>query len=141
MNEMNCDEILMAKMAEFNGEEINVSVKDMDLHFAACENCRREIEQMLDMNNLLDRQTRLEQDADLWPVIEKRITRETASPIGWKPFALLATLLVIYRLLEMLPERDLGMALKLVPLFLIVGLFLGLKENPFKINTELVPER
>ncbi len=141
MNEMNCDEILMAKMAEFDGEELKVTVRDMDLHVAACENCRRDIEQMLDMNSLLNRQSRLEQDADLWPVIEKQILTKTPSLIGWKPFALLTTLLVIYRLLEMLPERDLGMAFKFVPLFLIVGLFLGLRENPFKINTELVPER
>jgi hypothetical protein len=41
----------------------------------------------------------------------------------------------------MLPAQDLGLAFKFVPLVLIVVLFVFLKENPFKINGELILER
>ena len=83
------------------------------------------------------------QDADLWPAIEKRINPERATilPVKWQPFALLGISLVVYKLLEMVPERDFGWALKIVPFILIAALFGFLKENPFKINTELILEK
>jgi hypothetical protein len=40
----------------------------------------------------------------------------------------------------MIPERDLGFAIKVVPLILVITLFAFLKENPFKINAELILE-
>lgn len=141
MNEINCETFLMTKMTEIDGEETEISAEQINLHLANCENCRQEIEQLRDTDNLLKRQTRREPDADLWSAIEKQIGTQTASPIGWKPFALLGVLLVVYKLLEMLPERDFGLAFKLVPLVLIVALFVFLKENPFKINGELILER
>jgi len=48
---------------------------------------------------------------------------------------------VIIKLLEMLPAHDLGMTIKLVPLVIVALLFVLIKENPFRINTELVMER
>ncbi len=141
MNEINCEIFLMTKMAEIDGEETEISAEQMNLHLAACGNCRQEIEQMRSTDNLLGRQTRHEQDADLWSAIENRIGKQTVSQTGWKPFALLGALLVAYKLLEMLPAQDLGLAFKFVPLVLIVVLFVFLKENPFKINSELIPER
>jgi hypothetical protein len=78
---------------------------------------------------------------DLWPAIENRIAKRSNSVIGWRPFALIGLLLVIYKLLEMLPARDLGLAFKLVPLVIVAFLFVLIKENPFRINTELVLER
>jgi predicted anti-sigma-YlaC factor YlaD len=141
MNETNCENVLMAKMAEIDGEETTVFSEQINLHLATCENCRQEIEQMQVADNLLKRQVRREQDADLWSAIEKQIGAKTTSQIGWKPFALLGVLLVAYKLLEMLPRQDFGLAFKLVPLVFIVALFVFLKENPFKINAELMPER
>jgi hypothetical protein len=41
----------------------------------------------------------------------------------------------------MLPARDPGMTFKLVPLIIVALLFVFIKENPFRINTELVLER
>lgn len=140
MNEINCENVLMAKMAEIDGEEAEFSTGQMNLHLATCENCRQEIQQMRLADNLLKNQTRREADADLWSAVEKRIGARTASPIGWKPFALLGSLLVAYKLLEMLPRQDFGLAFKLVPLVFIVALFVFLKENPFKINAELAQE-
>ena len=141
MNEMNCENALTAKMAEIDGETVKFSAEQVNQHLAECENCRQEIEQMQAADNFLRRQTRLKQDVDLWSAIEKQIGAETASQISWKPFILLGTLLVAYKLLELLPERDFGLVFKLVPLIFIVALFVFLKENPFKINTELILER
>ena len=137
MKEKNCENTLMAKMAEIDGEETIVSARQINLHLATCENCRQEVEQMLAADNLLRRQVRREQDADLWSAIEKQMGAKPVSQIGWKPFALLGVLLVAYKLLEMLPRQDFGLAFKLVPLVFIVALFVFLKENPFKINAEL----
>ena len=141
MNEINCENVLMAKMAEIDGEEMEISSAKINLHLADCENCRREFGQMQAADNLLKRQARREQHADLWSAVETRIGAKMDSQIGWKPFVLLGVLLVAYKLLEMLPRQDFGLAFKLVPLVFIVALFVFLKENPFKINTELTLER
>lgn len=137
MNEINCENALAAKMAEIDGEETVISPEQIDLHLATCENCLQEIEQMRFADNLLKRQVRREQAADLWPEIETRIGATGVSQIDLKPFVLLGALLVAYKLLEMLPEHNFGLAFNLVPLVLIVATFVFLKENPFKINNEL----
>lgn len=138
---MNCEDALTAKMAEIDGEETEISAERIDLHLATCENCRREVEQMRSADNLLKGNARREQTADLWSAIETRIDAKEVSQNDWKPFALLGALLVAYKLLEMLPEQTFGLAFNLVPLILIVATFVFLKENPFKINDELVSER
>ena len=141
MNETSCEYVLMAKMAELDDEGAQISAQTLNSHFSICENCRTGFEQMQTVGNLLKRQTRREQKVNLWAVIEKRIGGQTAKDMNWKPFVLLGVLLVAYILLEMLPRQDFGLMFKLVPLVFIVGLFVLLKENPFKINTELVLER
>ena len=141
MNEMNCENVLMAKMAELDGEETEISVETINSHLAVCENCRMEFEQMQNTNNLFNSHTRREQEANLWSAIEERIGAQSASPINWQPFVLLGVVLVGYKLLEMLPAQDLGLAFKIVPLIFVVALFVFLKENPFKINAELGLER
>ncbi len=78
---------------------------------------------------------------DLWSVIENRIVAQTASQTNWKPFLLLGVFLIAYKLVERLSTLDFGWSLKLVPLIFVVALFGFLKENPFKINTELALER
>ena len=141
MNGINCENALMAKMAEMDGEEISISSEQINLHLKDCENCRREIEQLHSADVTLKKMERREQTADLWTAIEARIEPKKDSLIGWKPFALCGSLLVAYKLLEMLPAESFGLAFKLVPFVFIVALFAFLKENPFKINEELVLER
>ena len=141
MNEMNCENVLTAKMAEFDGEETEISVEIINSHLSICGHCRMELEQMQNVGNLLKRQARREQEANLWSAIEQRIGAQTASPVNWKLFVLLGATLVGYKLLEMLPARDLGLAFKIVPLIFAAALFVFLKENPFKINAELGLER
>lgn len=140
MKEINCDDAMMAMMAEIDGEETEFSFELINFHLENCEGCRREFEQMQVVDDLLRRQERLEQPANLWAAIETRIGASVAAPpprIGWQPFALLGAILVGYKLLEMLPRQDFGLAFKIVPLIFIVALFVFLKENPFKINAEL----
>lgn len=143
MNKINCENAMLAMMAVMDGEEPLFSVEQTTAHLAQCKNCQQESEQMQNTVNLLNKQKRFEQDADLWSSIEKRIGAQTenASLIGWKMFFLLGVFLVAYKLLEMIPERDFGLLFKFVPLIFVVALFGFLKENPFKINTELGLER
>jgi predicted anti-sigma-YlaC factor YlaD len=141
MNELNCEDVLIAKMADADGEVTNLSRTQIELHIADCESCRHELEQMQAAAELLRRQSRSVIDADLWPAIEQRIGITSPTHSGWKIFALLSALLVAYKLLEMLPEQDPGFAFKLAPLLIVVVLFVFIKENPFRINTELILEK
>ena len=116
----------MAKMAEIDGEETEISAAQINASFGGLRklsstrssNCET-------TDDLLKRQTRREPDADLWSAIET--TDRRGKPLRRSARNRLlcsACLLVVYKLLEILPERDLGLAFKLVPLVLIVALFL-----------------
>jgi predicted anti-sigma-YlaC factor YlaD len=139
MNELTCEDVLMAQMAAADGEESGFSKQQLSAHIAGCANCQHEQKQLQALDQLLAGHTLSEPRVDLWPVIEKKVARR--STLSWRPFALIGLLLVIYKLLEMLPARDPGMIFKLVPLVIVVLLFVFIKENPFRINTELVMER
>ena len=141
MKELSCDDVLMAQMAAADGEAMELSQDQLAVHIAGCANCQHELNQMQVVDQVLTRHTLSEPRVNLWPAIENRIAKPTRSVVSWQPFALIGLLLVIYKLLEMLPARDLGMAFKLVPLVIPVLLFVLIKENPFRINTELVLER
>jgi len=138
MNELSCEDVLMAQMAVADGEEPAFSKELLAAHVTVCANCQNELKQLLALDRMLASQPLAEQHVDLWPMIENRIAKPV---LGWRPFALIGLLLVIYKLLEMLPAHDLGMAFKLVPLVIVILLFVFIKENPFRINTELVMER
>ena len=141
MNEVNCDDVLMARMAEGDGEKPTLAMEQINAHMQSCENCQREVVQIMSVDSLLERQTRYQHDANLWPAVEKRLGSRNVARIGWAPFGLFGAIFVAYKLFEMLPERAPGIAFKLVPLIIIVGLFVVIKENPFRINAELIGER
>lgn len=141
MKELSCENVLMAQMAVADGEESGFSVEQLRAHIAVCANCQHELKQSQALDQMLTGLALAEQRVDLWPAVENRIAKHTSSVIGWRPFALIGLLLVAYKLLEMLPARDLGLAFKLVPLVIVALLFVLIKENPFRINTELVLER
>jgi hypothetical protein len=138
MQKLNCEDVLRAQMAAADGEEPGFSKDLLAAHVAGCANCHHELEQLQALDQMLVGHTLSEPRVDLWPAIENRIAKRA---LAWQPFALIGLLLVIYKLLEMLPARDPGMAIKLVPLVIVVLLFVLIKENPFRINTELVLER
>lgn len=141
MKRTNCENVLMAMLAELDGEEFEISAGEKSLHLAECATCRTEFEQIRNTGNLLKRQARREPEADLWSAIEKRIQPKAAPRSGWRIFLVLGAFLVVCKLLEMLPAEDFGFWFKIVPLLFVVALFGFLKENPFKINTELVLEK
>jgi len=138
MQKLSCEDVLRAQMAAADGEEPGFSKDLLAAHVAGCANCHHELEQLQALDQMLVGHTLSEPRVDLWPAIENRIAKRA---LAWQPFALIGLLLVIYKLLEMLPARDPGMAIKLVPLVIVVLLFVLIKENPFRINTELVLER
>lgn len=138
---MDCEEVLIQKFALLDGEKTEISAEEINAHFEGCANCQKEFEQTENAIAMLKRQERRAPDVDLWSAVEKRIGAKTVFAVKWQPFVLVGVLLVVYKLAEMLPERDLGLALKIVPFVLIVVLFGFLKENPFKINTELILEK
>jgi hypothetical protein len=131
--EENCEEILIALTAVFDGETTEFAPEQLNAHLSGCEDCRREIDLMRNTFALLKNEERREQNVDLWSAIESRLEAKT----NWKPFAALGAFLVVCKLAEMLPETDFGFVFKLVPIVFVVALFAFLKENPFKINTEL----
>lgn len=141
MKELSCEDVVMAQMAVADGEEPGFLKEQLVAHLEVCVNCRHELNQSQALDQVLTGHTLSEPRVDLWPAIENKIGKHNRSAIGWKPFALIGLLLVIYKLLEMLPARDPGMAFKLVPLVIVALLFVLIRENPFKINTELVLER
>jgi len=141
MNEVNCDDVLMALMAESDGEKPTLAGEQISSHIKSCGKCRQEVEQILRVDALLKSQTRYPHDANLWPAVEESLGSPNLARIGWAPFGLFGAIFVAYKLFEMLPERAPGLAFKLVPLIFIVGLFLVIKENPFRINAELASER
>ena len=141
MKEVSCEDVLMAQMAAADGEEPGFSKELLAAHIASCANCHHELEQLQALDRVLAGHTLSEPRVDLYPVIENRIAKRNRSVVGWQTFALIGLLLVIYKLLEMVPARDPGMAFKLVPLVIVALLFVLIKENPFRINTELVLER
>lgn len=141
MKEMNCEDVLIQKSALLDGETAELFEAEIAMHLAACDNCRHEIEAMQQTIFLLNRQERQPPEADLWSAVEKRIGTQSGFTAGRQAFVLVGVLLVVFKLVEMLPERDFGWSLKLVPFVLIAALFALLKENPFKINTELILEK
>lgn len=141
MKETNCEEIMMLKIAEFDGG-MTVSSESANAHLISCENCRKELAEMQITVSLLQTQKRFEQSVDLWQAIEQRIeiSSKKESPIKWQWFVSLGALLIVYKLLEMIPESAPGFYFRFVPVALVVALFIFLRENPFKIKTEAILE-
>lgn len=138
--EVTCETVCMAAMANADGVQPPLPLAEIETHLAHCADCRREIEQLETLSGLLSSRKRSPPPGDLWAGIENRLTALAA---GRAPFAVSATfillglLLVVYRLVEMIPDRAPGWLFKIVPLLAAVTAFVYLRENPFKINAEL----
>ena len=140
MKEIACEKVLMAKMAEADGERADLSKEDLDLHLSSCETCRTEIARLGNIDAIFQRSSRAETDVDLWSTLSGRLDQPNRR-ITWRPFAVAVVLLLAFKLFEMVPEEDPGVLIKLAPLVIFGVLMLLLKENPFKINSELVLEK
>ena len=146
MRQERCEEMMLAIMAIADGEKPLLPAEVVTVHVENCVKCRQEVDQLAGIATLLEGQQRRRQVLDLWPALEDqlRTMQAEAAPVAaarmWPAFFVLGLLLVTYKLAEMIPERDLGLLFKLVPLLAVIIVFRYLKENPFKINLELTLE-
>jgi anti-sigma factor RsiW len=130
----------MAAMAMADGYVSELSSDQIEAHLADCSDCRREVGQLRALSSLLDAQERRPRTENVWQLVERRLpdAAPAQSPSqAWRPFLLLSMLLLGYRIVEMIPDRDFGFLFKLVPVLFVIAAFIYLKENPFKINSEL----
>ena len=142
MTPVKCEQIAIAMMAIADGEDPLAPTDEVAVHLAECAACREETEQLHGLATLLNEQRRGEFAADLWPIIHEQLSPPAVitTAAKWPAFLVLGLLLVIFKLLEMVPERDPGFVFKLLPVLLAVAVFAYVKENPFKINLELTLE-
>ena len=143
MTEFNCESVCMAAMAIADGYQSEVSSEQIAAHLARCSDCRREVEEQKLLTSLLDAQERRQRTESVWEHVQPRLL--AAPPAhgtsqAWYPFLLLGVLLLGYRLVEMIPDRHLGFLFKLVPVLFEIAAFSYMRENPFKINSQLTLE-
>ena len=137
MTEINCESVSMAAMAIADGYESALSADEIKAHIENCFDCRQETTELQALSSLLDAQKRQQQVADTWTSIEARLPTVPVEQTQSRPLMILGVLLLGYRLVEMLPDRDLVWLFKLLPVIFVVAAFSYLRENPFKINAEL----
>ena len=150
MTELNCENVCLSAMALLDGHQAPLSPESIESHLAQCQNCREEVAQLGALTELLSAQKRRDYTEDVWPAIRPAINQElgadlagaAARPSGRAssttlPFVFLGVLLLSFKLAEMLPQADLGLIFKLVPVLLVLAVFGYLKENPFRINASL----
>ena len=135
---MNCEEALLMKMAEFDGEQLRSL--EADAHIAGCESCRHEVTAMESLDKLFEAHTAVRPDTTVWPEVREQITGQT-SRVGWAIFAVPALALVAFKIVAMSLENEPGLLFGLVPLAIAAVLFALLRENPFRVNTDLILEK
>jgi predicted anti-sigma-YlaC factor YlaD len=130
----------MAAMAIADGYQADLSPVEIEAHTTNCVDCRQEIGQLRSLSRLLDTQKRKLQFANTWAALEGRLpagsAEQNSTPQRYM-FLVLGAMLLGYRLVELIPNRDLIWLFKLSPIILVVAAFIYLRENPFKINAEL----
>lgn len=140
MKELNCETVLMAAMAAADGHPTTMESGQVEAHLAVCDDCRSELESLGGLVKLLDSQKRRQSDDDVWSALEPRlVVHAERLPADdnirmWVPIGLI---LLSYKLFEQIPDRHLALVYKLLPLLLVTAVFVYLKQNPFKINTQL----
>jgi hypothetical protein len=140
MSELTCEIVCMELMARRDGQPPSLSPGTINGHLASCALCREEAEAMIKLEALLDSQRRRVADDDLWPLLEHRLNAEkggSGERTTLYSFSFLGAALALYKLFELLPERRIDIAFKLIPVIITISLFAYLKENPFKVNARL----
>lgn len=140
MSKLNCETICMAAMAMADGYVSELSSDQIEAHLADCSDCRREVAELRALSSLLDAQERRPRTENVWKLVARGLP--DASPAqstsqARYPFMFLGVLLLGYRIVEMIPDRDFGFLFKLIPILFVIAAFSYLRENPFKIDSEL----
>ena len=140
MFDFNCDEIQLAATVIADGEVARISSSQIEQHQARCNDCRSEIEQLRAQSMLLNSLLRRPQSVRIWPVVHERLFGPSPeSRMAKTRFWILlpGILLAIYKLVDLLPDRQHGLWFKVLPILLVIFVFGYRRENPFKINTDL----
>ncbi len=140
MTETNCDSVCMAAMAIADGYQSELPSDHIEAHLANCSGCRLEVEQLRTLSGFLDSQERRLRTESVWKRVKERLPDASparATSRARHPFVALGVVLLGYRIVEMVPDRDFGFLFKLVPILFVIAAFSYLKENPFKIATNL----
>jgi hypothetical protein len=140
MNQVSCKNVCLAAMAIADGEKQLILAADIELHVAQCDRCRSEVEQLKAFIDLLNAQRRRERTESVWGRVAERLSRgeqaRTASD-HWHWFLLLGLFLAGYRGVVAALNWEPGLWFKLAPALLAIAVFVLLRENPFKVNSEL----
>jgi len=136
---MKCEEFLLAKMAVLDGERHEISIEAVDAHLITCDSCRGELARMQSLDEVFDRHVRVERESNVWPAVHQKIAKQSRE-FGWRTFAVFAFALAALKIVAMSTQNDPGWLIGLVPLVLAGILFAVLRENPFKVNTDLILE-
>jgi hypothetical protein len=134
MNKPSCEEMQMAAMAIEEGQVPEIPGPLVREHLNQCAACRDAAAAMSSTLATLARQTRRRHPADLWPAIQGEVAPR---PAGAWPYVVLSVLLVVYKLIELVPDRQWSAAIQIVPVLIGFGLFRILRQSPFQIATEL----
>lgn len=127
---MNCEEVQMAAMAIADREPVALDEE----HLRGCAQCRAVVEGMLADQAAIARATRLAHVVDSWPAVQSRLMTRR-----W-PFLVLGLLLIAFKLVEFVPERQWSELVQIIPVAIGFLVFRALKDNPFHINTNLMLE-
>lgn len=140
MTETNCENVRIASMARADGYKPLLSPAQVEAHIATCVDCRQEVEEMGTLIAVLDSAKRRARYEQVWPLIEPHLGEAAPARNGrfdWRLFLVLGFLLAGYRLILMVNGQEFGLWFKLVPVALVIAVFGYVKENPFKINSDL----
>ena len=145
MKNIDCEMMKMAAMAAADDHPEKMETAQIQAHLAECGDCRGELEALGSLAKLLDSQKRRQSNEELWGAIEPRLfdqslfdqTEPGSADRNLKVWVPAGLILFAYKLFEQIPDRQLALAYKLLPLVLVIGVFVYLRQNPFKINTEL----
>jgi anti-sigma factor RsiW len=143
MTRVDCESVCRSAMAREDGYVSDLSSDQIEAHLADCSDCRREVQQLRALANLLDGQKRRHRTENIWEHVEQHLPNAFVTRSVYRvsrAFVILGLLLLGYRLVEMIPDRHFGILFKLVPILLVIAAFSYLRENPFKINSELTLE-
>jgi hypothetical protein len=140
MMELNCESVCIAALALADGETPLLQADQVEAHLRACATCRQEVEQVRAMTRLLAAQRRRKPQEQIWTMIEGRLNVAPVhpeSPFEWRAVLFLCFILFGYKVILMFLEHDPGIWFRLIPVLFVIAVFTYLKENPFKINSEL----
>ena len=146
MTTPDCESVCMAAMAIADGHHSEWSPAELEAHLERGPGCRQEVEHLRALSTLLDAPARRQQTEDLWQRVEQKLPVERRLPSAdpartvsrsWGALMLLGVLLIGYRIVEMVPDRNFGFLFKLVPVLLVMAAFVYIRDNPFKVNPEL----